>query len=72
MKEGEGKCELDKHNVIVIYDDIHFSEEEGITFSVLLKVKEFKLLSFISHIFLKCIQIITIRKCNVFGKHHHF
>ena len=49
MEEDEGICELNKHNISVINDDTHFAEQEGITFSILLKVMKCMLLSSISH-----------------------
>ena len=37
-KDGEGTCELNKHDISVVNENINFSEQEGVTFSVLLKV----------------------------------
>ena len=37
-KDGEGTCELNKHDISVVNENINFADQEGVTFSVLLKV----------------------------------
>ena len=37
-KDGKGTCELNKHDISLIYKNINFHNQEGYTFSVLLKV----------------------------------
>ena len=37
-KDGEGICELNKHDISLINENTNFHDEEGVTFSMLLKV----------------------------------
>ena len=37
-KDGEGTCELNKHDISVVNENNKFSDQEGVTFSLLLKV----------------------------------
>ena len=37
-KDGEGTCELNKHEISVINENTKFHEQQGVTFSMLLKV----------------------------------
>ena len=37
-KDGEGTCELNKHDISVVNENINFADQEGVTFSMLLKV----------------------------------
>ena len=37
-KDGEGTCELNKHDISVVNENINFDDQEGVTFSLLLKV----------------------------------
>ena len=37
-KDGKGTCELNKHDISLINDDINFHDQQGVTFSTLLKV----------------------------------
>ena len=37
-KDGKGTCELNKHDIPLIYENSNFHNQEGVTFSVLLKV----------------------------------
>ena len=37
-KDGKGTCELNKHDIPLIDENEEFVDEEGVTFSVLLKV----------------------------------
>ena len=38
-KDDKGTCELNKHDISLISEDREFHEQEGITFSMLLKVR---------------------------------
>ena len=38
-KDDKGTCELNKHNISLISEDNEFLKQEGITFSILLKVR---------------------------------
>ena len=38
-KDDQGTCELNQHDISLINDDNEFHQQEGITFSVLLKVR---------------------------------
>ena len=38
-KDDKGTCELNKHDISLINEDTEFHEQEGITFSMLLKVR---------------------------------
>jgi len=38
-KDDKGTCELNKHDISLINEDSEFHEQEGITFSMLLKVR---------------------------------
>ena len=37
-KDGEGTCELNKHDISVVKQNINLHDQEGVTFSMLLKV----------------------------------
>ena len=37
-KDGKGTCELNKHDISIINENTNFHDEEGVTFSMLLKV----------------------------------
>ena len=37
-KDGEGTCELNKHDISVVNENIKFADQEGVTFSVFIKV----------------------------------
>ena len=37
-KDGKGTCELSKHDISLINGDTNFHDQEGVTFSMLLKV----------------------------------
>ena len=37
-KDGKGTCELNKHDISLINGDTNFHDQEGVTFSMLLKV----------------------------------
>ena len=37
-KDGKGTCELNKHDISVIKENAEFVDQQGVTFSVLLKV----------------------------------
>ena len=37
-KDGKGTCELNKHDISLIYENAEFVDQEGVTFSMLLKV----------------------------------
>ena len=37
-KDGEGTCELNKHDISVVNENINFNDQERTTFSLLLKV----------------------------------
>ena len=37
-KDGEGTCELNKHDISVVNENINFDDQEGVTFSLPLKV----------------------------------
>jgi hypothetical protein len=38
-KDAKGTCELNKHDISLINENTKFHEEEGVTFSMLLKVR---------------------------------
>ena len=38
-KDDKGTCELNEHDISLISEDSEFHEQEGITFSMLLKVR---------------------------------
>ena len=40
-KDGKGTCELNKHDIPVIDESAEFVDQEGVTFSMLLKVNRF-------------------------------
>ncbi len=37
-KDGKGTCELNKHDISLINENINFHDQQGVTFSMLLKV----------------------------------
>ena len=37
-KDGEGTCELNKHDISVVNENFNFADQEGVTFSLILKV----------------------------------
>ena len=37
-KDGKGTCELNKHDISLIDENAEFVDQEGVTFSMLLKV----------------------------------
>ena len=37
-KDGKGTCELNKHDISLINENINFHDQQGVTFSQLLKV----------------------------------
>ena len=37
-KDGKGTCELNKHDISLIDESAEFVDQEGVTFSMLLKV----------------------------------
>ena len=37
-KEGKGTCELNKHDISLINENTNFHDQQGVTFSMLLKV----------------------------------
>ena len=37
-KDSKGTCELNKHDISVINDDTNFHDQQGVTFSTLVKV----------------------------------
>ena len=39
--DGEGTCELNKHDVSVIKENANFHEKEGVIFAILSKVKQY-------------------------------
>ena len=38
MKDGKGTCELNKHDISLINEKANFHDQQGVTFSMLLKV----------------------------------
>ena len=47
-KDDKGTCELNKHDISLIIEDSEFHEQEGITFSMLLKVRRYVQMTIIS------------------------
>ena len=37
-KNGKGTCELNKHDIFVIDENTNFHDQQGVTFSMVLKV----------------------------------
>ena len=56
-KDDKGTCELNKHDISLINEDSEFHEQEGITFSMLLKVRCYVQMTIIS--FIKIINFVT-------------
>jgi len=47
-KDDKGTCELNEHDISLISEDSEFHEQEGITFSLLLKVRCYVQMTIIS------------------------
>lgn len=62
-EDGKGTCELNKHDISVIYEDNEFHDQEDVTFSLLLEVSWWVLNKIIS---LVKFDNIVSRKIHVF------
>ncbi|XP_078381555.1 brevican core protein-like [Oculina patagonica] len=40
-KDGKGTCELNKHDIFLINENTHFHDQQGVTFSMFLKVNRY-------------------------------
>ena len=45
MKNGKGTCELNKHDISLIDENINFRDQQGVTFSMPLKVTRTQILN---------------------------